>query len=135
MTSHGAFCDECGVRARFGKLLLAVTLITAIGGHWALLQSVAWVGMFANNARQGSLTEALEKTFDGNHPCGLCKVVAAGKKAEQKETIVKVEAKLDFWLEPVSALLDAPPPAGQPVIRAETFSPRVESPPTPPPRA
>jgi len=126
---HAAF-----VKKQIGQILIAFTLITAIGGHWALLQSVAWVGMFANNIRQCSIPEALEKTFDGKNPCGLCKVVSAGKKAEQKETIVKVEVKIDFWLEPVGCRLDVPRPAGHPVVITETFSPRFESPPTPPPR-
>jgi len=123
------------VKKQFGQFLIAFTLITAIGGHWALLQSVAWVGMLANNARHGSLSEAIEKTFDGNHPCGLCKVVSAGKKAEQKQTIVKVGAKLDFWLEPATCLLIAPRLAGYIPLQVHAFTARVETPPSPPPRA
>ena len=122
------------MRVRFGKFLMVLTLIVAIGGHWAFLQSVAWVGMLANNVRQCSLTEAIEKTFDGQHPCPLCKVIANGKKAEQKQTLVKIETKLDFWLEPSGPLLVAPLLAGNPCAYTEMFQSRFDSPPTPPPR-
>ena len=122
------------VRARLGRFLMVLTLIVAIGGHWALLQSVAWVGMLANNVRQCSLTDAITKTFDGKHPCALCKVVADGKKAEQKKTLVKVETKFDFWLAPVSPLLVGPTPVGFPRACAELLRTRLDPPPTPPPR-
>ena len=111
-----------------------VALILSIGGHWVLLQSVAWVGMFAKNVRTYSVTEALEKTFDGQHPCALCKVVAAGKKSEQKQTIAKLEVKIDFWLAPASCLVVVPPRASHELPQADAFSSRVETPPTPPPR-
>ena len=122
------------VRKQFGHILLVFTLIVAIGGHWALLQSVAWVGMLANNARQCSLTEAIEKTFDGKHPCALCKVVQEGKKSEKKPTLLKVETKLDFWLAPASSLLTSPRPAGYFCLVTKTLQSRSEPPPTPPPR-
>jgi len=119
---------------RVGKLLLAMTLIGAIGGHWLLLQSVAWVGMFANNVRSCSVTEALEKTFDGQHPCALCKVVEAGKRSEKTQPMIKLEVKLDFWLAPATCLLLAPQPTGQVWPHTDALSSRVETPPTPPPR-
>lgn len=113
---------------------MVLTLIVAIGGHWVLLQSVAWVGMLANNVRQCSVTDAIAKTFDGKHPCALCKVVAAGKKAEQKQPLVKVETKIDFWLAPVSPLLVVPPSVSFCRVAAELLRTRLEPPPTPPPR-
>ena len=119
---------------KFGQLVVVFALIFSIGGHWVLLQSVAWVGMFAKNVRTCSVTEALEKTFDGQHPCGLCKVVEAGKKSEQKQPLTKLEVKIDFWLEPVTCLLVAPPAGVHARPHADLFSSRTETPPTPPPR-
>ena len=116
-------------------MVVVVALIVSIGGHWALLQSAAWVGMFATNVRSCSVTEALEKTFDGQHPCPLCKVIAAGKKTEQKQTLVKIEIKHDFCLESYGSLLIAPRPAGHLCVYTEMFQSRLESPPTPPPRS
>ena len=112
-----------------------IALILSIGGHWALLQSVAWVGMFVNNVRSCSLTESFERTFDGQHPCALCKVVAAGKKSEQKQPLDKLEVKIDFWYAPASCLVVAPPRAGRKMPQTDAFSSRVETPPTPPPRS
>jgi hypothetical protein len=56
-----------------------------LGGHWLALQMVAWMGMFAVNSQQGDLAGALEKTFDGKHPCPLCAAVDAGQKKEKEQ--------------------------------------------------
>ena len=122
------------VRSRVQTCFVIAALIISIGGHWALLQSVAWVGMFSKNIRTCSVTEALEKTFDGKHPCALCKVVADGKKSEQKQPLTKLEVKIDFWLAPAGCSVIAPPRFGHTLPLADAFSSRVESPPTPPPR-
>jgi len=116
------------------KLLVVFTLVCAIAGHWAILQSVAWVGMAVKYSQNSTLTDALVKTFDGKHPCKLCQVVQEGKKSEQKQTSLKVEAKLDFWLARASSLLDAPPPFVVPPAESSLGQARSESPPTPPPR-
>jgi hypothetical protein len=72
-----------------------------LGGHWLALQMVAWMGMFAVNSQQGDLGSALEKTFDGKHPCPLCAAVDAGQKKEKEQqqkqlvdTVNKVNAVL-----------------------------------------
>lgn len=56
-----------------------------LGGHWLALQMVAWMGMFAANSQQGDLAGALEKTFDGKHPCPLCAAVEAGQQKEKEQ--------------------------------------------------
>ena len=60
---------------RLSKWLVVVLFVLATGGHWALLQSVAWVTMAARYSQDSVLAEVLEKTFDGHHPCELCKLV------------------------------------------------------------
>ena len=67
-----------------------------LGGHWFALQSVAWVTMVLDNSQEASLGEALEKTFDGKHPCPLCKAVAAGQEEEEErqDTLADPTAKL-----------------------------------------
>ena len=82
--------------ARFGKFIVVVALITTTGLHWAVLQSVAWTTMLANNLRTQSLTEAVTHTFDGEHPCCLCKAIAAGRKSEQKKEFTAPLQKLEF---------------------------------------
>ena len=117
------------------RWLVVVPLVLATGGHWALLQTVAWVSMAARYSQDLVLTEALVKTFDGRNPCELCKLVQEGKSAEQKKDFVRTDIKLDLFLARVPCLLYP-----QPRLVLRTSDPhwpptRDESPPTPPPRA
>ena len=116
-------------------MLVVFSLVVMVGGHWAILQSVAWVGMAFSFAQTASLDVALKKTFDGKNPCSLCKAVDEGKQSERKAGLLKLETKLDLCLAPCAVLLDAPPPVAVALGAAETALPRGESPPTPPPRS
>ena len=73
-----------------------VALIAATGAHWALLQSVAWTTMLADNLRTHSLSESVARTFDGKYPCPLCKAIAAAKKSEKKSEFTLQTQKLEF---------------------------------------
>jgi hypothetical protein len=84
------------VSARLGKIFLVVALTAMLGAHWALLQSVAWTAMLAGNLQSNSFHEAVTKTFDGRHPCCLCKAIAAAKKSEQKTAFSLQLQKLEF---------------------------------------
>jgi hypothetical protein len=72
------------VISRLPKLLVALALAGSIGLHWAFFQSVAWVGMVITYSQQAPLTEALNQTFDGKHPCLLCNKIAEAKKNQHK---------------------------------------------------
>ena len=39
--------------------------------------------MLVKNARTCSLAEAVKKTFDGEHPCALCRAINSGHMAEK----------------------------------------------------
>ena len=119
---------------RFGKIAVVFALIATVGAHWALLQTVAWTTMLAGNLRSRPLAEAVAYTFDGKHPCTLCKAIAAGKKSEQKSESTSPTPKLEF-----------PPAKGNPVLiapsnfdllpEADFFADSLtQKPPTPPPR-
>jgi hypothetical protein len=70
---------------RLPQILVVAALVVSIGLHWALLQSAAWVGMaVAYSVEKGSLSEGLSDTFDGDHPCPLCKAVDEGKKNKEE---------------------------------------------------
>jgi len=71
------------VLKRLSKFTIVLALICVVGGHWALLQSLAWVSMTINFSRTDALDTAIGKTFDGQHPCNLCHFVAEGKKSER----------------------------------------------------
>jgi hypothetical protein len=81
---------------KFGHVLLILALLGATGGHWAVLQTIAWADMLAKNLQTESVGEAITKTFDGAHPCKMCKQISAGKKAEKKADLTLQIKKLEF---------------------------------------
>ncbi len=114
---------------------MIVALLAATGAHWGALQSVAWTTMLAENLQSTSLSQALVKTFDGKHPCPLCKVVAVGKSAEKKSDFTLQLKKLEFPPVPERFILVAPVQfqlSPQADFTAEIL---LQEPPTPPPRS
>jgi hypothetical protein len=123
------------VLLRLAKLILVLALACSIGLHWAFFQSLAWTSMLADNLRHDSLAQAVTRTFDGQHPCSLCKAIADGKKSEKKSEFPPRFKTLEFPPATEDFVLTIPasfaPPSGAGVF-AESLS---ETPPTPPPRA
>lgn len=93
---------------KVGHAALIVALIAAVGGHWAVLQTVAWTSMLAQNLRTDSIEQALAKTFDGQHPCRLCKAISAGKKSEKKSEFPTLAKKLEFVSDRLVFVFSAP---------------------------
>jgi len=122
------------VLARFGKCLVVLTLVLTTGAHWAALQTVAWTTMLASNLRSDSLTQAVSKTFDGEHPCPLCKAIAAAKKSEKKSDAVSSPLKMEF--PPVAEKFSLLPPGQFEFLPLQNFPADSFSskPPVPPPR-
>ncbi len=120
--------------ARCGKLFVVIALVLTTGLHWAAFQSLAWASMLANNLRTESVTAAVHDTFDGEHPCCLCKAIAAGKKTQKKSEAALSVIKLEFPPAAADTALIAPArfPLFPPVDTAA--APIGLEPPTPPPR-
>ena len=95
------------VFVRLGKFLVVISLAATLGAHWALLQTVAWTTMLADNLRTHSLSESVERTFDGKYPCPICKAIAEGKKSEKQNVFALQLQKQEF-----------PPPVENPVLFA-----------------
>lgn len=121
------------VFARFGKSFVVVALVLTTGLHWVTLQSVAWTTMLANNLRTQSVSEAVMHTFDGKHPCCLCKAIAAGKKSENKSEGRQGLQKFDLFADG-SAGFYFPPSSKPQFFRLPLMTGRLETPPLPPPR-
>jgi hypothetical protein len=92
------------VLSSLSRAFIAVVLALSIGLHWTLLQTVAWAGMVVTYSKDGSLTDAIEKTLDGKHPCPLCTEIQKAKKAEKKQDlnpevkkITLLNGKEDSW--------------------------------------
>jgi hypothetical protein len=96
------------VLKRIGHCLLIVALLGATGGHWAVLQTVAWTDMLVNNLQTESVSQAFTKTFNGAHPCKMCKQISAGKTAEKKSELPLQIKKLEFVSERPAFVFAAP---------------------------
>jgi hypothetical protein len=117
-----------------GRVTTIFALCLAIGLHWAALQSVAWTAMLIDYSKHTTLRQALTQTFDGDHPCAMCKGINAAQHSPKKQQAPLVVSKPDlicttrtfgfirsftqFWFPPSRA----------------AFSEHGESPPVPPPR-
>ena len=118
---------------RSAKWLMVIALVLTLGGHWAILQTAAWIGMTISYSADSSLSTALTKTFNGKNPCKLCKVVSAGKKSEKKSETRFESKKLDSFLA-LNFGFHFPPAKQFPFFFGSALPLRSEVPPSPPPR-
>jgi hypothetical protein len=109
-------------------------VLTATGTHWLVLQSVAWTTMLATNLHTTSLEQAVASTFDGKHPCCLCKAIAKAKQSEKKSDIPVESRKLEYSYLKFEFLFC--PPSEFYEVRAADESATVltHTPPVPPPK-
>lgn len=122
------------------RFVILAALMVSIGGQWMVLQGVAWLGMAVTySVESGSFSSGLSKTFDGEHPCPLCRAV---KKASQEErapatpatgkSIAKTKAELCL-----DSSIRLFPPQAQPLPverMDQTARARTNAPDGPPPR-
>jgi hypothetical protein len=71
-------------------------LCCAIGLQWLALQSIAWTAMIVDYSKNASLRHAIAKTFDGAHPCSLCRIVNKAKAVEKKPDLQPLTPKVDM---------------------------------------
>jgi hypothetical protein len=122
------------VSARLPRILIALALASSIGLHWTFLQAVAWAGMIVGYAQEAPLSESVVKTFDGRHPCKLCKQIANEKKSEKKSEYKFESRKLEFPYAPVAFRFRAPGFYWEVRARNDTADLLSRTPPIPPPR-
>jgi hypothetical protein len=114
---------------------MALVLASSVGLHWPLLQSFAWTTMLVGNLKITSFSVAVQRTFDGRHPCALCKAIAEGKKSERKSDPLVPLKKMEAVNG--AAPIVVWPSASFPVLKAQAalLATLLRAPPTPPPRA
>jgi len=115
-----------------------MALLYLSGAHLVVVQCVAWGGMVVSYSQDVGLQKGLSNTFDGKHPCGMCKKVQQAKRDH-------APLALAFKLTDLKAVaLDLRVPATQQLFSESTdFCSSVsflcgvglQSPPVPPPRA
>jgi hypothetical protein len=90
-------------------------MFSIAGGHWAVLQTVAWTGMVVEYSKGSSLVAALTKTFSGKAPCKMCMAIDAGKQKESRlPAPVKPDKKAEKFLAASGIRIRAP--------RSQSFS-------------
>ena len=120
-------------------LILACTLYLS-GAHWMVLQTTAWTGMLLARSQRVAVAEAVETTFDGQHPCGLCSAITTGQNEEkQKEREFPAAKKMQEINFVAVDRIELPSRLSSGEVRWRDLSQpvawRVDAPPVPPPRA
>ena len=119
---------------RLPRLAIVAALACSLGLHWGFFQSVAWVGMVVSYSRDGTVGQALVKTFDGKHPCALCKAVAEGKKSEKKSECPVAGKKFEFSYSATVFVFSAPAHFWEASGLEERADSLNHAPPVPPPK-
>ena len=119
------------------RLLLAV-MVLALGTAPLVVQSVAWGLMLVEYSRTTTFTAAVEMTFDGEHPCRLCREVQKQQhEGEQKHQTPSAPRDLVLYHVAGSASTRPAETFRQPQARsheAALLVIRTQRPPVPPPR-
>jgi hypothetical protein len=123
------------VLLKIARAALILALCVSIGAHWVVLQYVAWGTMIVEYSQHVSLAKALAETFDGDHPCHLCKGISAAQHSQKKSDAQPVTMKPDLICATRTiALLPGSTYFLFAALEMST-SERAHSPPTPPPRS
>ena len=120
------------------KTTTVLLLVLTLGLHWTLLQTIAWTGMIVSYSRDASLAEAVSKTFDGKHPCKMCKVIKqarAEEKQQQQKQESKPDSKIKLALPEIAFRLISPASESKLPSVDQWASARSYEPPKPRPRA
>ncbi|MFM8829876.1 MAG: hypothetical protein ACKOHM_02545 [Spartobacteria bacterium] len=125
--------------ASCGQIIAAIAMFFIIGGHWGLLQTVAWTQMiWTYTTQDGSVLAGAKKTFDGEHPCHMCESIKHAKKQEKKSPeILSATKKIELFAFNDANLLPVPAstPFQFPLPRNLSAESRPHSPATPVPIA
>jgi hypothetical protein len=90
--------------------------------------------MVIDYSAEGGFKEALQKTFDGRHPCALCKRIAGGKRSEKRTEFRLDTKKFEFSHLATTFIFRAPAYFWEVDAPASSKKSLTHSPPSPPPR-
>jgi hypothetical protein len=119
-----------------GTTSCLLAIFISAGGHWAMLQSIAYTRMLLEFAEQDSLGTAVKKTFGERYACSLCPKIRDGFNNDHKKPLSLSEVQ-----QPEFLAQSNPPIVFIPVVVAHVaFLPSrhivfPNAPPKPPPRA
>lgn len=120
-----------------------VVALHLVGGHWGIMQMVAWASMLRDYTEERGLVTGVKETFDGDHACGMCKKIAEQKGEEERKRLPLRKSTQDSLLK----WFGVSPAATLPGLRHEEHAAEVRNdalmahatswdtpPPVPPPR-
>jgi hypothetical protein len=120
--------------AQIGRFVVAIALCASMGGQWVAMQSIAWTTMVVGYSQHCSFGQAIVQTFDGEHPCDLCKGINKARGEEKKQDSQSPATKTDLICT-IRRVVLVPP------FTSLTFAQLITSltygfqqPPSPPPR-
>lgn len=120
----------------FGVAACLLAIFISAGGHWAVLQSVAYTRMVVEFALEGPLSAAVKKAFDDRYACSLCPKIRHGCDNERKAPSKLGEMQQPELLVASGALLYfAPSVIAEVAFVASRQIDFSNGPPKPPPRA
>jgi hypothetical protein len=117
-------------------LLICVAFFALAGGHWVVLQMIAWAQMVRDYSKSVPIAEAIVRTFSGEYPCGMCTRISAERQKEEKApAVVKVEKNAEICPFSAREILSAPEGRrySYPNPRQVALVERLEAPPVPVP--
>ena len=120
----------------FGLSLSWLAVFSLIGGHWAILQTVAWTQMLRDYSRESNIAAAVEKTFGGKAPCAMCtKIAEERQKQEQAPATIKMDKKSEGFPVSIAHSSLRPNAVGfsHPLEPEQALAPRSDAPPVPVP--
>jgi len=88
--------------------MIGLALFLTTGGHLAILQGVAWTKMVRDFSRTESISKAIEKTLDGQHPCHLCKTITETGAGKKDDGMASAKIKLGEFVDQAHRKLPAP---------------------------
>lgn len=124
---------------------LVILLALLMQGPALLVQEVAWINMLVTYTQNKGLRQGVAETFDGAHPCELCKAAEKMRREENRpkesQPVRKIRENLVWGAMIVPAGRFRTPPPGDSDLdmnhvlhREENRGQHVDGPEPPPPR-
>ncbi len=85
--------------ARSIRLCLISALLMGAGAHVVVMQFYAWTCMAVSNMRGSDLRGAIDRTFDGRHPCRLCLKLKKARRSKSGGALRLPQTRVDILFE------------------------------------
>jgi len=134
-TKKGGPEGPAAFSARCSTLLLLIFCGMAL--RWELKQTYAWGNMLRERVGTQGIAEAVESTFSGKAPCGLCHQITVACTDSEKDSSYQVQEPPQLcWIPSLSGETEIFPPRRSGFPRLLLLFPQNPTypPGTPPPR-